>query len=299
MKSLEEYIYEQLYTHLNIDYKLFENAGLYDGIEDLCMFLTNKIKSHQEKNFTMSYKNDDKQLSKFKNIFFKEIIIECERENKNKNDGEYHINKSEDYDSNTSLFNFVKLSLSLSQTHKQGEVFRILLHEITHAWDNFNSYKKGTTSLNDAVLNTNYREVLKDFDSEDNVKRLIGQILYFTSKIELNSFNAEFAGYLYDYIEDNTIANPHKALSIIKSSDLYNNYIKIGEIIEMLYNEDKRISNKFVYRLCNEYNKLNNTDYTEYKIKKQLYTRYKQVINKINSNIGKLCTRYIKELTIH
>ena len=44
MKSLENYLLDQLEKHINIDYNLFENAGLYDGIEDLAMFLTNKIK---------------------------------------------------------------------------------------------------------------------------------------------------------------------------------------------------------------------------------------------------------------
>lgn len=51
MIRLFEYINnEKLLHHINIDYKLYENAGLYDGIEDLSKFLTNKIKSHQEKN---------------------------------------------------------------------------------------------------------------------------------------------------------------------------------------------------------------------------------------------------------
>lgn len=50
MIRLFEYINnEKLLHHINIDYKLYENAGLYDGIEDLSKFLTNKIKSHQEK----------------------------------------------------------------------------------------------------------------------------------------------------------------------------------------------------------------------------------------------------------
>ena len=74
MKSLEDYILENLEKHINIDYELFEHAGLYDGVEDIARFLTNKIKSHQEKEFKIIYKDTDRELSKFKNIFFSSAI---------------------------------------------------------------------------------------------------------------------------------------------------------------------------------------------------------------------------------
>ena len=91
MKSLEEYIIERLQSHLYIDYNLTESAGLYDGIEDLCKFLSNKIKAHQEREFDITYSNTE--LSDKSNIFFKNIILRCERSNKYDNDGEYVLNK--------------------------------------------------------------------------------------------------------------------------------------------------------------------------------------------------------------
>ena len=87
MIDLDKYISEQLLKHLNIDYNIIENAGLYDGIEDLCKFLTNKIRSHQEKEFVISYNDSDIELKSMRNIFFKNIILKCERSNKNNNDG--------------------------------------------------------------------------------------------------------------------------------------------------------------------------------------------------------------------
>lgn len=113
--------------------------------------------------------------------------------------------------------------------------------------------------------NYNRIYILKAFDDDLQYKKVIGQILYFTNDIEINSFIAEFAGYLFNYIDDNTISNPHTAIKIIKQSDLYKNYKNIGVWVTALYNDDKRISNKFKTLLYNEYNEINKTNYTEYK----------------------------------
>ena len=299
MKTILEYINnDSLSNHIHIDYAIYENAGLYNGVEELSHFLTNKIRSHQDKEFVIEYNSDDKQLSKMHNIFFNKIILDCVRDKNNRNEGEYIINNKVDYNVNTKQFNFIVIKLSLSLKHNDTEVYQRLLHELTHAWDNYNSFKKGTTSLKHAVLDSNYKNILKAFDDETNYKHTIGQILYFTSDIELNGFMAEFAGYLYDYIDNNTIDDPHTAVKIVKQSELYKNYKNIGVWVTALYNDDKRIPNKFKTLLYNEYNKINKTDYTEYKISKILYNKYVKINNKIESNMGKLCSRYVKELTI-
>lgn len=299
MKTILDYINnDSLSNHVYIDYGIYENAGLYNGVEELSRFLTNKIRSHQERKFVIEYNDTDIELSKFNNIFFDKIILSCERSQNFTNEGEYIINDIVDYNNKTKKFNFIKIKLTLSLKHNNIEVYQRLLHELTHAWDNYNAIKKGSTTLKQAVLDTHYSDILNAFDDDRQHKKLIGQILYFTNDVEVNSFMAEFAGYLYDYIDDNTIPDPHTAIKIIKQSDLYKNYKKIGAWINALYNDDKRVSNKLKTLLYDEYNKINKTDYTEYKISKLLYNKYNKISNKIESNIGKLCSRYVKELTI-
>ena len=95
-----------------IDYELFEHAGLYDGIEDLARFLTNKIKSHQEKKFRIMYKDTDRELSKFKNVFFKTIVLNCERSNGHDNEASYQINDAIDYIPETDKFLFINIKRS-------------------------------------------------------------------------------------------------------------------------------------------------------------------------------------------
>ena len=297
MKSLESYLLEQLEKHINIDYNLFENAGLYDGIEDIALFLTNKIKSHQEKEFKIIYRDTDRELSKFKNIFFKSIILNCERYNGVDNEGEYEINKEIDYDIDVDKFNFITINLELSVKHNQQETYYNLLHELTHAWDNFKSMKRPKRSkLSNSYKLSNYNEIINGLDSNVDYKLMTAQLLYYTNPAEVNAFIASFASYLYDTIEDNYISDSHKALQLIKDSELYQNYINMGEFIYAMYNNE--IDNSLAISICREYNRIKNKDYTVFKVKKLLYTQYQKTMQKIESNIGKMCTKYVKNLTI-
>lgn len=298
MQSLEEYLLEQLEKHINIDYNLFENAGLYDGIEELAMFLTNKIRSHQEKEFKLIYKDTDRELSKFKNIFFKSISICCERCNTTDNTGRYEINDVIDYDNKTDKFNYITIKCELSVSHNQNEIYLIFLHELTHAWDNYNHIKKyGNKSLNDVFINTKYDEVAKLMNSSDGLYSFVGLLLYFINPMKVNAFMGSFASYLYDTVNDNRIEDPHKALNIIKSSQLYKNYVQLGAFVQKLYDNDAAINKYLIKYICKEYNRVYCKNYTESKIKKTIYWQYKKVLKKIESNIGKLCVRYTKNLS--
>ena len=161
MKSLFKYINdERLLNHMCIDYKLYENAGLYDGIEDLARFLLNKIKSHQEVEFDLEYNCDDIQLKRINNIFFSKIILHCVRNKNYNNVGEYISNDVIDYNKSTDKFNFVKIKLELTIKNNSQEVYQSLLHELTHAWDDYNSYKNGTTSIKQAGIDINYSNII-------------------------------------------------------------------------------------------------------------------------------------------
>lgn len=299
MKTLEAYILENIEKHINIDYKLFENAGLYDGLDDFALFLTNKIKSNQDKSFKLSYNDTDRELLKFKNIFFKSITIDCERCNTTDNTGRYEINDVIDYDVNTEKFNYVNIKCELSVKHNQNETYLTLLHELTHAWDNYNHIKRyGNKSLNNVYLDTKYDELSKRMQSKDGMANFVGMLMYFINPMEVNAFMSSFASYLYDAVTDNRIEDPHKALSLIKNSQLYENYVKINSFVQKLYDNDSSIEPILVRYICKEYNKIYGKNYTEAKIKKTIYLQYKKVMNRIESNIGKLCVRYCKNITI-
>lgn len=297
MQTLESYLLESLETHINIDYAIYETAGLYDGIEDLCRFLTNKIKSHQEKEFKLEYNSTDRELSKFRNVFFDSIILDCERSNKYNNDAECSINKIIDLDKNTNRLKTVVIRVYLSQKHDAKEVYTILLHEVTHLWDNYNHILRYNSSITDANTSKYYNDILKSMDNDN----LVGTILYFINPIEVNAWIASFAGYLYDNIEDNVIDGPKRALEIIKASDLYKNYVAIGQYVEAIYKGKDALLKKHgvnINEFCREYNRIYGTNFTENKVRKQIYNQYQKVRQKIESNIGKICTKYVKNFRL-
>ena len=296
MKTLESYLLESLETHINIDYAIYETAGLYDGIEDLCRFLTNKIKSHQEKEFKIEYNSTDRELTKFRNVFFDSITLDCERSNKYNNDAECDTNKVNDLNQNTNRLKNVVIKVYLSQKHDSKEVYTILLHEMTHLWDNYNHILRYNSSMTTANTAKYYNDILKSLDDNN----LVGKILYFINPIEINAWIASFAGYLYDNIEDNVIDDPKRALEIIKSSDLYKNYVAIGQYVEAIYKGKDDLLKKRgidIHEFCREYNRIYGTNFTENKVRNQIHAQYQKVRQKIESNIGKICTKYVKNFT--
>ena len=297
MKTLESYISESLETHINIDYAIYEAAGLYNGIEDLCRFLTNKIKSHQEKEFELTYSADDRELKNMNNIFFDSITLKCERSNKYRNDAECSINKETDINKNTNRLNNCTIYVYLSQKHNAVEVYMTLLHEVTHLWDNYNHILRYNSSITDANTSKYYNDIMKSLDNNN----LVGTILYFINPIEVNAWLASFAGYLYDNVEDTIIDDPKRALEIIKGSELYKNYVAIGQYVEIIYKGKDELLKKHgvdIHEFCKEYNRIYCTNFTENKVRKQIYNQYQKVRQKIESNIGKICTKYVKDFRL-
>lgn len=297
MKTLESYLLESLQTHINIDYAIYETAGLYDGIEDLCRFLTNKIKSHQEKEFELSYSADDRELKNMNNIFFDSITLKCERSNKYRNDAEYSINKETDINKNTNRLNNCTVYVYLSQKHNAKDIYVVLLHELTHAWDNYNHILRYSSSMTTAKTSKYYNDILKSLDNNN----IVGTILYFINPIEVNAWLASFAGYLYDNVEDTIIDDPKRALEIIKASNLYKNYVVIGQYVEAIYRGEYDVLKKRgtdIHEFCREYNRIYGTNFTENKVRNQVHNQYQKVRQKIESNIGKICTKYVKDFRL-
>ena len=118
--------------------------------------------------------------------------------------------------------------------------FETFIHELTHAWDNYNHIKRYNISYENTPTGEVYIDMTKSMDEGE----LIGKILYFVNPIEINAWTASFAGYLHEYVESNTINSPHEALKIIKSSPLYQNYINMGEYIDAIYNGTEVFANE-------------------------------------------------------
>ena len=113
--------------------------------------------------------------------------------------------------------------------------------------------------------------------SKDGMANFVGMLMYFINPMEVNAFMSSFASYLYDAVTDNRIEDPHKALLLIKNSQLYENYVKINSFVQKLYDNDSSIEPTLVHYICKEYNKIYGKNYTEAKIKKTIYRRVSDV----------------------
>ena len=173
----------------------------------------------------------------------------------------------------------------------------ILLHGVTHLWDNYNHILRYNSSITNANTSKYYNDILKSMNNDN----LVGTILYFINPIEVNAWLASFAGYLYDNVKDTIINDPKRALEIIKDSELYKNYIAISQYVDAIYKGKDDILQKHgvdIHEFCKEYNRIYGTNFTENKVRKQIYNQYQKVRQKIESNIGKICTKYVKDFRL-
>ena len=126
-----------LIEHLSIEYRynlnypetlIFEKYGIYDGCENLAIYLNKKVKNklingNIKEKFTIC-KNDLKQ---FKNIFFDSLTVIIKKSNEVS--GGY-VAKSK-YDSN------IIINLNVDTRIKNDNYIDIFIHELIHAYNDY------------------------------------------------------------------------------------------------------------------------------------------------------------------
>lgn len=319
MKSLEDYIndknniflneccvYEMFFNNniLNNDYKyIFEKLGLYNGCEDTASLITHNIdlnKVNKEK-FTIRLTNND--FKNIDNIFFKEIflnvnIIDIDYNAQFAKYGLWDESKSNEYDSlkydgDNEIFNFILIDIYLnSETifieFDSNYIKNILIHELNHAWKDYNRYKNGVGSLRN-IMNNTYINASKRNIVEPSIERFIKNFLYITSEIEKDSYKAQILSIVKKNSKGcNTFTELYQK---IKDNKLIKSFIELNK----KYNE--YIDNKDTWNIIVKlYNKLNNTNYEQqkvYSILSNLYNKFKKKL------ISQLVNTYYENKNIY
>lgn len=297
-ENFENNINDTLLTHIAIDYIneskqyiLLEKYGLYDGCIELSNFIIKKIKSkynHKEQVFRIELRKSDLN---FNNIFFENIQLTINFEKNIKTNGGYYLES--DFNKNTLLIKLVKIDLNLNLNSWESDIKNILYHELTHAWDDYNSYLQNKEGLLKVNINSKYNNYLNGKLSKNNVKQILSDILYHLNDIEKNAYIAELRADLEN--NENIIHGPKEAYDIIKKSMAYQNVMTAKDIIYGLknneYNED--ITNA----IYDYYRELNEVDWTNNKIKKKLIWQVNSYIDKMNKIIPKMCLDFLNNNT--
>lgn len=257
-------IFDNLHITLN-EQLLLEGSGLYKGCYELAKYIDNKVFNSNENKIIINTNE-----LKFQNIFAKEIILNINRNSSEEYAGYIFANKFNlKYNENRwlvkeNLFKFIEIELNFN--NKTKSIIDLIIHELDHAYDDYQQYKNNGTTYQYKYIKSNYK-LFDTHKDDDEFTKLVKAINYIFIKFETHAYITQIRGEInkkfnniseaYDFIEKNS--NTWKQLKIVKNNAEYilqnknylNNYC---EVYKSIANTQKS-NNKIIKELENNLNK--------------------------------------------
>lgn len=262
------------------NFTINEKYGKYDGQLDFILELANVLYSDVVNNpsQTIEYNIERGDLDKmFDNIFFNSITIK------------YTDNVLTGYNPNV-IFNSVdkkieniSININSNDYKTHDDLITVLVHELTHAWEDYNRYLQNKNNLSDIIKQTNYNKVKINSKNID-ISNFCKTLLYRLKRFERNAYISEFAATLDK--QNELIISYKDAVKLFTESEIWTDIQTLKDTFEYVYNTDDFI---------NTYNKLNNTNYTSQKIYKIISKQIKEYISKLETLMPKLYYEYYEK----
>ena len=257
-------IFDNLHITLN-EQLLLEGSGLYKGCYELAKYIDNKVFNSNENKIIINTNE-----LKFQNIFAKEIILNINRNSSEEYAGYIFANKlnlkyNEDrWLVKENLFKFIEIELNFN--NKTKSVIDLIIHELDHAYDDYQQYKNNGTTYQYKYIKSNYK-LFDTHKDDDEFTKLVKAINYIFIKFETHAYITQIRGEInkkfnniseaYDFIEKNSYTwtqlkiVKNNAEYILQNKNYLNNYC---EVFKRITNTQKS-NNKIIKELENNLNK--------------------------------------------
>lgn len=271
--------------------KIYERYGSYLGQKELILDLAKEIdlsisNNDPEDTFILD-KND---LSEYSNIFFNKLEIQFS------NNTAYIPDKS-NFIKKDNLFDKVFIYINPKIYNNYKTITKALMHEILHAWDNYQSYiKNAKFNLYDLTkIGSKYSKTL--YNDDKDISNICKRICNMVSQVEQNAYLNELTIELdlekFDVTKYHSAEEAYKdAYDIFVNSDIWYQYSGLWNWFnEFKNNSDKNDKELFV----KTYNEINNTDYNFNKIYHKLDGLFNKILKKMELVIPKIFRDYYDE----
>lgn len=261
MKTIVDYINDRLLSHTKM--YLNESRGIFDGCYDLAIFLNRKITNAISNN--KSYIEIDKKSiedSIKQKTFFEKISLLIDRTSDTPT-ARYRLDNVNLSDSGLLEDVCIYIGVKEYSTRKENYV-SILVHELTHAFNNYNLIINGASSIYDMIKNVDY-DRMRDFHAH-NVPSIIRELrrsLYILQPYEKNSFISQLIANVKELMETNEIEQKQhltstEIMDYIRKTDIYTAYKDISILISLYKNGE--LSEREIKSIEDEYNKIYRTN---------------------------------------
>ena len=265
-------------------FKINEKYGSYIGqkelIIDLAKEIWNTIQNKDPENKFTLYKDD---LANYSSIFFNELEIQL-----NNKPTYYELNKSK-YDKINKIFNKVSININYHDVQSYGDLCSILMHEMLHAYNNYQGY---LSSFNNSLLNvlnkdSSYNKTINYGNPtiENICKRILNNIRQWEQNAYIGELSIELEKNKFDLSKFHNIHDAYKyALEIFKKSDTWFQYETLYNYLRSLNSNNSDKQEAF----ANTYNDINGTNLTFNRIYRKLGGLFEKILLKIETKVPKI-----------
>ena len=301
MKTIVDYINDRLLSHTKI--YLNESRGIFDGCYDLAIFLNRKIANaiSNNKNYIEINKKSIEDSIK-QNMFFEKISLLIDRTS-DIFTARYRLDNVNlsDY----GLLEDVCIYIGVKEYSRYRENYvDVLVHELTHAFNNYNLIIHGASSIYDMIKDIDY-DRMRDFHAH-NVPSIIRELrrsLYILQPYEKNSFISQLIANVKELIDTKQIEKKRNLTSseimdYIRKTDIYKAYKDISILISLYKNDE--LTESEIKSIEDEYNKIYKTNNKKCKhIMHILEVLMNRTIYKIENDLPKHMIRECKIICVH
>lgn len=234
-------VFNESYIKGSNHWLVFEKAGTYNGQIKFAVDIAKELYRDLKYNKILKYNRDTLIDKGLENIFFKDIVIVY---SPTKNS--YYAAR-ENFDNDSKLFDEVKIYINSAENRDYKDILTSLVHELTHAWEDYNRHLDGVDSLykltnKDSKYAISSLEEYNSEEVEDILKELVKKFDYLSTSFERNAYASELRAYLEANRED--INGYNDALKVFYESGIFKELSALIETFETYQNSDtiKRIA---------------------------------------------------------
>ena len=165
-------------------------------------------------------------------------------------------------------FSPLKMNVNL----KHENIIISLMHELTHAYEDYNRRTNKNKSLNDKVLDNGYY-LNNSVGNYDNEKKYISYILYYLTDFEVNAHLSQLKGELQNC--DKYFVNIQQIVDFLRKTDVYKRYSIIKNYIDFFSSISDEKSQSIVLSWVSDLSNLK-------------FGTYKNFVNYINKKYDKI-----------
>ena len=254
---------------------LCETYGVFDGCyklaEEILFYIKDKIPTAINNDFYIFIKNSN-FIDKIRLITYNGDCASYEYEESKIVNGK-----------------FSPLTITIGVVDNEKNILSSIMHELTHAYEDYKRYMNNAISLTKKAKNVNYAETVKGVSSYDELKSMLSYLLYFLNEIERNAFITEMDGLLS--LCNQKFHNIQEVLNFIRETKPYSDYQQVFELGEMICNVTDKLAQYYILTRLKEISNHKFTTYNQFV--KWLSNKIYKFQRKFNEIIPKMAAQHL------